>query len=271
MPSAAPNGVFTTRPPSTPPGNRSWPAGPFSGSASSRGHPTAGPPRSTSSASHRAPTPRRAPSARSVAWSRCPQWPGPAVRLRRRLRPNRPRVRTASTTPTSSSLPASATTGSSTPIRPLALIAPGGPAGGPHATASASSVRKEELAEALASLVAQDPRYGTVKVTAWHGLHPRLVGRGRWAGQQAPPIVKGSVIHVEVEHLPKPTARTKRTLWLFWSGTGVPDLDLCWRSYLRRFDVEHTFRFAKNTLGWTTPSLPHPRAGQRWSGWWPPH
>ena len=116
-----------------------------------------------------------------------------------------------------------------------------------------------------ASLVAQDPRYGTVKVTAWHGLHPRLVGRGRWAGQQAPPIVKGSVIRVEVEHLPKPTARTKRTLWLFWSGTGVPDLDLCWRSYLRRFDVEHTFRFAKNTLGWTTPSLATPEQAERWS------
>jgi hypothetical protein len=110
-----------------------------------------------------------------------------------------------------------------------------------------------------------DSRYGTVTVTAWHDLHPKLAGRGRWAGEDAPPIVKGSVIRVEVEHLPKPTARTKKTLWLFWSGSGVPDLNLCWRAYLRRFDIEHAFRFAKNTLGWTSPSLSTPAQAERWT------
>ena len=114
-------------------------------------------------------------------------------------------------------------------------------------------------------LVTTDPRHGTVTVTAWHGLHPKLIGRGRWAGHGAPPIVKGSVIRVEVEHLPKPTARTKKTLWLFWSGPGIPNLDLCWRAYLRRFDIEHTFRFAKNTLGWTTPSVCTPEQAERWT------
>lgn len=114
-------------------------------------------------------------------------------------------------------------------------------------------------------LVTTDPRYGTVTVGAWVGLHPRLIGRGRWAGHGMPPIVKGTVIRVEVEHLPKPTVRTKKTLWLFWSGPGTPDLDLCWRSYLRRFDIEHTFRFAKNTLGWTTPSLCTPSQAERWT------
>jgi hypothetical protein len=100
---------------------------------------------------------------------------------------------------------------------------------------------------------------------AWHGQHPRLIGRGRWSGYDAPPIVKGSVIRVEVEHLPKPTARAKKTLWLFWSGPGLPDLDTCWRAYLRRFDIEHTFRFAKHTLGWTTPSLCMPEQADRWT------
>ncbi|MGO9458308.1 MAG: NF041680 family putative transposase [Acidimicrobiales bacterium] len=114
-------------------------------------------------------------------------------------------------------------------------------------------------------LVTTDPRYGTVTVTAWADLHPKLAGRGRWAGQGAPPIVKGTVICVEVEHLPKPTARTKKKLWLFWSGPKTPDLDLCWRSYLRRFDIEHTFRFAKNTLGWTSPSLCTPAQAERWT------
>jgi hypothetical protein len=73
------------------------------------------------------------------------------------------------------------------------------------------------------------------------------------------------VIRVEVEHLPKPTARSKKTLWLFWSGPGEPDLDRCWRAYLRRFDIEHTFRFMKGTLGWTTPSICTPEKADRWS------
>lgn len=114
-------------------------------------------------------------------------------------------------------------------------------------------------------VVTGDPRYGTVTVTAWSSLHPRLAGRGHWSDHDVPPIVKGTVIRVEVEHLPKPTARTKKTLWLFWSGPGSPDLDLCWRSYLRRFDIEHTFRFAKNTLGWTAPALCTPEQAERWT------
>jgi hypothetical protein len=116
-----------------------------------------------------------------------------------------------------------------------------------------------------ASLVATDTRYGTVTVSAWQGLHPRLIGRGRWRDCHAPPIVKGSVIRVEVEHLPKPVGRTKKTLWLWWSGEGTPDLDRCWRSYLRRFDIEHTFRFAKHMLGWTTPQLRTPAQADRWT------
>jgi DDE superfamily endonuclease len=109
------------------------------------------------------------------------------------------------------------------------------------------------------------PRYGKVKVSAWHNMHPKLHGRGRWRDCDQPPIVKGSVIRVEVEHLPKPTGRIKKTLWLWWSGEGEPDLDLCWRAYLRRFDIEHTYRFMKGTLGWTTPSLQMPEQADRWS------
>lgn len=108
-------------------------------------------------------------------------------------------------------------------------------------------------------------RYGKVKVSAWHNLHPKLHGRGRWRDWEEPPIVKGSVIRVEVEHLPKPAGRIKKTLWLWWSGDAEPDLDLCWRAYLRRFDIEHTFRFVKGTLGWTTPSLQMPEQADRWS------
>ncbi len=34
--------------------------------------------------------------------------------------------------------------------------------------------------EPHASLAASDPRYGTVTVTAWHEVHPRISGRGHW-------------------------------------------------------------------------------------------
>lgn len=116
-----------------------------------------------------------------------------------------------------------------------------------------------------AQLVAHDPRYGNIRVAAWHKLHPKLAGRGRWAGGDGPPIIRGSVIRVEVDHLPKPSARAKKTLWLWWSGPGEADLDVCWRAYLRRFDIEHTFRFTKSTLGWTTPALCTPDQADRWT------
>jgi hypothetical protein len=117
------------------------------------------------------------------------------------------------------------------------------------------------------TLTADDLRYGTVTVEAWHDLHPRISGRvkGRWGELDKMPIVHGCVLRVEVERLPKPSGRTKKTLWLWWSGPGTPDLSRCWQSYLRRFDIEHTFRFMKGTLAWTTPALRNPEQADRWT------
>lgn len=112
-------------------------------------------------------------------------------------------------------------------------------------------------------LIAEDSRYGTVDVRAWNGLHPKLGTRGHWVGRAQPPIVRGTVIRVQVEHLPKPAGRALKTLWL-WASTPI-DLDTAWRAYLRRFDIEHTFRFVKGTLGWTTPSLRTPEQADRWT------
>src|SRR5215216_3206432 len=42
-------------------------------------------------------------------------------------------------------------------------------------------------------------------------------------------------------------------------------LDLAWRAYIRRFDLEHTVRFCKQTLGWTTPRPRHPEQADRWT------
>src|SRR5262249_42174221 len=53
---------------------------------------------------------------------------------------------------------------------------------------------------------------------------------------------------------------------LAWIGGRLPaDLGVLWRWYLRRFTVEHPFRFFNQTLGWTTVRPRHPEAADRWS------
>jgi hypothetical protein len=52
---------------------------------------------------------------------------------------------------------------------------------------------------------------------------------------------------------------------LWWGGAGVLDLDLLWRAYVRRFDLEHTLRFCKQSLGWTPPRVRHPEQADRWT------
>ncbi|MGH3616262.1 MAG: hypothetical protein ACRDRK_27440 [Pseudonocardia sp.] len=89
---------------------------------------------------------------------------------------------------------------------------------------------------------------------AFDRLHPRLTRRGAWADHDGDlPILEGTVIRLQVDHLPG-DARPK-PLWLWWSDTAatLEEVDQLWQTYLRRFDLEHTFRFLKQTLGWTDP------------------
>jgi hypothetical protein len=113
----------------------------------------------------------------------------------------------------------------------------------------------------------EDAGYGTVRVRAWADMHPKVrAHEGR--GSRGPlPIVVGTLILVEVERLPRGERRREpRVLWLWWHGPGEePDLDLLWRAYVRRFDLEHTFRFLKQTLGWSTPRVRHPGQADRWT------
>jgi hypothetical protein len=76
----------------------------------------------------------------------------------------------------------------------------------------------------------------------------------------------GTVVLVEVGRLPRGERRRKpKALWLWWYGEGDPDLDLLWRAYCRRFDVEHFVKFLKRTLGWTAPRVRHPEQADRWT------
>jgi len=56
--------------------------------------------------------------------------------------------------------------------------------------------------------------------------------------------------------------------WLWHSGPAPADPGECARAYLRRYDLEHTLRFAKQVLGWTTPALRTPAQAQAQAQAW---
>ena len=108
-------------------------------------------------------------------------------------------------------------------------------------------------------------RYGTARATAWGRLHQRLTSRAGWEDHDGElPVIEGTLIRLQVDHLPGD--RSPEPLWL-WSSCRRPDADSVnrtWQAFLRRFDIEHTFRFLKQVLGWTRPSCatqPPPTGG----------
>jgi hypothetical protein len=121
-------------------------------------------------------------------------------------------------------------------------------------------------------LTVEDPQYGTVRVRAWAGLHPKTHGQHAQHAQRDArgrrPIVRGTLLLVEVARLPQQT-RQPQALWLWWhtpqDGDAIPNLDRAWRAYVRRFDLEHTFRFIKQTLNWTLPRVRYPEQADRWT------
>jgi hypothetical protein len=109
-------------------------------------------------------------------------------------------------------------------------------------------------------------RYGTATATSWDRVHPRLTRRGCWIDHEGElPVIEGTLIRLQVDHLP--ADRNPKPVWLWTSITGATaaDVDRWWQAYLRRFDLEHTFRLFKQSLGWTTPKLRDPEAADRWT------
>ncbi|MFF0630646.1 NF041680 family putative transposase [Streptomyces sp. NPDC004296] len=117
-----------------------------------------------------------------------------------------------------------------------------------------------------AQTVTKTRLYGTATAQAWDRLHPRLTHRSAWVAELGTlPLIEGTVIHLRVEHLP--SGAIPKPVWLWWSGTDATPLqvDLLWQVFLRRFDIEHTFRLFKQTLGWTRPKIRTPEAADRWT------
>jgi hypothetical protein len=109
-------------------------------------------------------------------------------------------------------------------------------------------------------------RYGSARAEAWDRLHPRLTRRAAWTGHPGElPIVEGTLIRLSVDRLPG--ERNPKPVWLWHSGTGPApaEVDRLWRAFLRRFDLEHTFRLLKQTLGWTRPRVRTATQADRWT------
>jgi hypothetical protein len=117
-----------------------------------------------------------------------------------------------------------------------------------------------------ATHVVVDDQYGTVTVHAWAGLHPKQQRHPGHGSGGPRPVVRGTIIRVAVGRVPART-RPPKVLWLWWAGPAgyALDLELAWRAYVRRFDLEHTIRFCKQTLGWTIPRPRHPEQADRWT------
>ena len=107
-------------------------------------------------------------------------------------------------------------------------------------------------------------RYGMAVAAAWDRVHPRLTHRAAWLGHDGDlPVIEGTLIRLQVDHLPGD--RNPKPVWLWCSRTGAApgEVDRLWQAFLRRFDLEHTFRLFKQVLGWTAPKIrdPPPRTG----------
>ena len=112
----------------------------------------------------------------------------------------------------------------------------------------------------------QTSRYGMAVAAAQDRVHARLTHRAAWLDHDGPlPVIDGTLIRLQVDHLPGD--RAPKPVWLWCSATGAApaEVDRLWQAFLRRFDLEHTFRLFKQVLGWTTPKLRDPAAADRWT------
>ena len=119
---------------------------------------------------------------------------------------------------------------------------------------------------ATVSTQADTSRYGRAVVDAFTDVHQQLQRRGGWAEHTGQlPIVAGTLVRLRVDRLPGD--RRPAPLWLWVSAVHpTPEqVDRWWHTYLRRFDIEHLFRFVKQVLGWTRPRLRDPHAADRWT------
>ena len=99
----------------------------------------------------------------------------------------------------------------------------------------------------------EHPQLGQVRVRQWLDLHFYRAAQQR-------------VNLILVERMkPMSNGQPFPPLWLAWAGERTLPLETVWFKYLRRFGVDHWYRFAKQRLHWTLPNLRTPEQCERWS------
>jgi hypothetical protein len=121
--------------------------------------------------------------------------------------------------------------------------------------------------EPQVSTHAETARYGPVVAAAWGRLHQKLTSRAGWEDHEGPlPVIEGTLIRLHAAgRLPGYPPLEPMWLWSSRPAASAEDVNRTWQAYLRRFDLEHTFRFFKQVLGWTRPQLRDPAAAGRWT------
>jgi len=123
-------------------------------------------------------------------------------------------------------------------------------------------------AGAQVAAAADSARCGPLAVTAWHRVHQQLTRQNSgWEDHPGPlPVIEGTLIRVAAL-CQAPGYQALEPMWL-WSpdpAAGPAEVTVLWQAYLRRFDLEHTFRFIKSRLGWNKPLIRDPAAADRWT------
>ena len=117
-----------------------------------------------------------------------------------------------------------------------------------------------------AATVTETSRYGTARARAWGHLHQQLAKRAAWEHHQGElPVVEGTLIRLDVDHLPG--QRDPGPLWL-WSSRAAAtseDTDRAGRRSCAASTSSTPSRFLKQHLGWTKPKLRDPHAADRWT------
>lgn len=99
----------------------------------------------------------------------------------------------------------------------------------------------------------EDSKLGKLKISQWDGLHFRS-------------SASYDMSLIRVQRLDsKGLVKKRRPLWLVWVGEQFLELKDIWGKYARRFGVDHWYRFAKQRLHWTLPSLGTAQQSERWS------
>jgi len=103
------------------------------------------------------------------------------------------------------------------------------------------------------SLEMNDPDLGKIQVKIWKDLHFRKAAKC--------PFIVARLERLES----KGTRRLPKVIWVAWIGEEPPEPLTWWQRYMRRYTVDHWYRFAKQRLYWTLPMFSTPEQGERWS------